>query len=328
MYNEELKVRFFSEYPEATAKVYRASLMQIDDSEEFYRKDVFNFSFEQLDNAFKSIQAKTLSAVRRIVSPVLEYIRWANSEGFVPTKIGITDLFMGEKLNDYVWKQAQQSSYIRREEMYGLCEFLANAVDKTVLVLAYEGINGRENFEMLNLKFSDIDFSSKTIRVTNIDGEVRDVFIEDQETLDILKEARRESSYLLGNGDSPRSKRKEFDLVDTPYVIRKINRRRDAYDNEVVTIGFLLGKVTRIFKGKKDRATGDYTEEPYLSDCEFLNLTTLSKSGFFDYCMRLEEIKGELSTLDYEKACIRYGINRGNLQSYKRQYLDWKQSAR
>ena len=325
MYNAELKNRFLETYSDKTSKTYKDSLMQISESEEARGKDIFSFNYEQLDNAFKSIRTKTLSGARRIISPVLEYIRWANQNGFVKSKIDITNLFMGDKLKNYVWKHAQDNSYIGREEVYELCEYLANDVDKAVLILAFEGIDGREHFDMLNLKYTDINFATGKVKVVNINGEIREVIIEHQQSLDILKASEQQVSYMLSNGDSPNSRKKEYDLVDTPYVVRKIERKNDSGENdEVATVGFLLAKVTRFFKGKRNITTGELVEEPFLSDCEFLNLTNLFKSGYFDYCMTMEKEYGELQTGHFRDACLRFGVNPKNLQSYKAQYLDWK----
>lgn len=325
MYNEELKNRFLEQYPLKTAETYKDSLMQIEESEVFYDRDVFNFTYEQLDNAFKGMKAKTLSGVRRIVSPILEYIRFANQEGFIKSKIDITNLFMGDKLNDYIWSHANRHSYIFREELYGLCEFLVNGVDKAILVLAFEGIDGREHFEMLNLKYTDVNFATGEIRVCNIEGEIREIIIKDQRSLDILKESQLQDTYIYGNGEPVQSKIKEAELSDTPYVVRKIDKvNRGNSNSDVAGTGLLLSKTTRFFKGKRDKNTGEYINEPYLSDSEFLNLNNIFKSGFFDYCMGLEKERGELKTEDYKNACLRYGINPKNLQSYKKQYLDWK----
>lgn len=326
MYNSELKNRFLEQYAPETARVYKDSLSKIEESEEFYEKDIFNFTYEQLDNAFKGISAKTLSGVRRIVSPVLEYIRWANKNGFIKSKIDITDLFSGEKLKSYIWKYANNNSYIFREELYDMCEHLENDVDKALLVIVFEGIKGKEHGEMLNLKYPDIDFTTGKTRVVSIDGEVRFITITDKRSLDILEASRQQTIYKINNGVFSKSKREEFELADTPYVIRKMRRNLTQIgydDDEKSTIGFILAKVTRIFKGKRD-ANGKIIGEPFLLDAQFLNLNTIYKSGFFDFCKTMESKKGNLVTFDYYNACVRYGINPQLLQDYKSQYLNWK----
>ncbi|WP_027399040.1 phage lytic cycle repressor MrpR family protein [Anaerovorax odorimutans] len=324
MYNESLKNRFLNIYSDDTAKIYKYSLLQISESEEFYKKDIFDFNYDQLDNAFKSIRSKTMSGVRRNVSPILEYIRWANKNGFVKSKIDITNLFMGDKLKDYVWKHAHINSYIYREEMYVICEQLINPIDRAIIVLAFEGIDGKGHFEMINLKYSDIDFQTGKVHVANEKGDIREIVITYKKSLDILKEAQKQNTYLIGNGEANRSKRTEFELTDTPYIIRKINRPNTSKNNELVSSGFIASKATKFFKGKRDVVTGEFVEIPFVGDCEFLNLQNIFKSGYFDYCMNLENEKGELKTQDYKDICIRFGINPNNIQSYKAQYLDWK----
>jgi len=328
MYNATLKERFLKTYPEDTAMVYRNSLIQIDEAEQNHDCDCFNFSVDELDAAFKTIRSRSLGGVRTIVSPVLEYIRWANQQGFVKSKIDITPLFNGEKLKEYIWDYASKNRYIYREELYAICDNLINFVDKSILVLVFEGVLGKDYHELTNLKFSDIDFGTGEMILTDVDGVVREVTIAHQKSLDILKECKYETTYLIGNGDVDlKCRMKEFDLLETPYVIRKIERCAKGDEMSPVSNGFLLQKIIRFFRGKVDN-NGFVIKEPFISDAVFLSLKSIYTSGFFDCCMELEKQKGgTLETEDYKKACIRYGINLSSLQTYKGRYLDWKDSA-
>jgi len=325
MYNQELKERFLLSYPKRSAEIYRDSLTKISKIEEKYQKDVFSFSSEELNNCFDDFKSKTLAGIRRLVTPVKQYIKWANANGFIENKFDFTDLFTDDVLEQYVWKYANQKSYVSRDEIFDFCEGLVNFTDQCILILPLEGIKGEESFEMTHLKFSDIDFSTGRTKVTNIKNQTREFIIEDKRSLDILFAAKNQETYIINNGMENNSKVKEFEIEDSPYVIRKMIRSNNSNgEGEPVTPNYVLSKAVRFFKGTKKPFSNEVTEEPFILGAEFLNITNIFKSGFFDYCMKLEKERGELETKDYEEVCMRYGVDTKLAYSYKKQYLTWK----
>mgnify|MGYP000846721635 CR=1 FL=1 len=327
MYNAELKNRFLEQYSNVkTRKTYSDSLSQINDMEELYDKDVFLFTYEELHEALNGIRTKTSSGAGRIISPIMKYIDFANEEGYVPSKITYTKLFKGKKLEEYISSYALNNSYIVRDELYDICSYLTNDMDKSILVMAFEGIDGREHFEMRNLKKQDINFSTGEVEVTNIDGEIRKITIEDKRSLDILEDTIKETEYKFSNG-AELLRAKDDILENTPYLLRRVESKlsNTEIEDERVTSNFLSCKVTVFFKGKKVKKN-IIADPPYVPNYQFLNITNVFKSGFFDYCTQLEQKKGiKLETKDYKTACERYGINPNNIPSYKKQYLDWKE---
>lgn len=328
MYNEKLKEQFLLNYPKRSAATYRVSLEKISELEELYGKDVFNFSSEELNSCFDNFKSKTLAGIRLLVSPVKQYINFANMEGYVTSKIDLSDLFTDNILEQYVWTYANERSYVLRDDIYAFCSRLINPVDQVIPILPFEGIKGEEAFEMINLKFTDIDFGTGETKVRNIKGETREIIISDQRTLDILMAAKQQETYIINNGMENSSKIKEFELDDNPYVIRKMIRGNgDQGTGDPVTFNYVLSKVVRFFKGTRKPFTNEVMDEPFLSDGEFLNLTNIFKSGFFDYCLQLEKERGELNVKDYEEVCVRFGVKTGLVYSYKKQYLAWKKQV-
>lgn len=327
MYNEQLKNRFLEQYSNVkTRKTYSDSLSQINDMEELYNKDIFLFTYEELNEALSGIRTKTSSGAGRIISPIMKYIDFANEEGYVPSKITYTKLFKGEKLEEYISSYALNNSYIKREQLYDICSYLENDMDKAILVMAFEGIDGREHFEMRNLKKQDINLSTGEVEVTNIDGEIRKFVIEDKRSLDILGDTINQTEYKFSNGVELLRAKDDF-LENTPYLLRRTESRNmnTEIDDKRVTPNYLSCKVTTFFKGKKVKKNVNDIP-PYIPNYQFLNITNIFKSGFFDYCTQLEQKKGiKLETKDYQTACERYGINPNNIPSYKKQYLDWKE---
>lgn len=320
-YNKELKERFLENYNKETAKTYRFDLVRISDAENRKGKDCFNFTYEELDDAFKALECKTLASARSSVAAISEYIAWANQKGFVKTKIDISELINGDKIKDYVWKHAQEESLINRDRLHAICDSLVNPIDAAIPALFFEGV---EHTEIIYLKKRDIDFDSGKISLT--DG--REIIINDKIILNILKEASKQTEYTPNNGDiTEKTKRARIHLCDTPYLIRTIQRREivhESYDeaNNVREL-FISSKAVKFFKGVIDK-DGNMTKQPFVSDAYFLNFNNIFKSGYCDYCFELEKEKGELTTDDFKRTCVRFGMKEDRWQAYKENYFEWK----
>jgi hypothetical protein len=330
LFNSQLKEEFLKLYPENTARTYAYDLAKISESERFYNKDIFNFTYEQLEDALKSLQAKSYGSISRMISTISQYYFWANNKGLVSTKIDYSDLFFEDKISSYVWTHAIKHAYVSREEMYDICDKFVNAIDRATAILPFEGIKGEELSEMINLKYSDINFNTGETILTDLHGNTRQIIITNKRTFDILKEAQSQDVYLKKNGNAI-GKTTTSVIIDSPYVIKKtINLNPDNLkgteysEDEKVTAGYLEAKFTRFFKDKYN-SRGQVINEAFIN-LPFLNINNIFKSGFFEFCHNLEIEKGVLSTNDYLSICQRYGIKTDRWATYKFQYIKWKQN--
>jgi site-specific recombinase XerD len=333
MYNQTLKKRFVANYNDRTAKTYLADLTRMSVAEERNNKDMFNFSIEQIDEALKGIQFKKKSSIERTVSTCRMYSEWANQNGFVPAKINLWEIFTTEKLDQYIWHYALKNSFITREELFAeIISEIVNPVDYIPILLVFEGIYGQKMEEVLNLKYSDIDFNTGRLRLTRDDGSLRDITIEDERVLNLLEDAESDLVYYKNNGISD-SIIAEATIIKTPYVIRRTTRKGITGSNvatviesdEQVNYASLSARFYKVFRGYRN-TDPEKNREPFVDGYSFLNATNVFKSGYFDYCKRMEaKIGRELVTEDYEKACIRYGLSPSLAISYKLQYLNYKE---
>jgi len=331
MYNKELKDRFVKAYDVTTMKTYLSDLKRISETEEYFKKDLFNFTYEQIDESLKGIQFKKQSSVERAVSTYRRYASWANQNGFVPSKTNLWELYTSDKLSDYVWQEALQNSFITREQLFDIIKQVSNPVDYMPILLTFEGIYGKTMSEMINLKYSDINFETGIVKLVNNDGEYRSILIEDKRTLDLIKDADKELYYLKDNGMAE-GILSEASVIHTPYVIRKVTSKNPKtntqdgifYGNEKIGIMTIEARFSRIFRGLRNPKP-EKCKAPYVTGLSFLNATNVFKSGYFDYCLKLEQRKEEeLNTEDYEKACVKFGIRPVLATIYKKQYLGWK----
>jgi integrase len=346
MYNEKTKLRYLSHYEIDTAKTYMYDLARIKDSEEFYGKDIFNFTFAQLDDTFRSLQARSFGSINRMASTIGQYIEWAVNSGLVANKIDVADYFTSENLMNYVSKNAITGSICTREEMYSFCDALINAIDRAPIVCAFEGIKGQDLTEMINLRYNDINRKTGEVRLTAVftdtiklpDGKkeikktVRNRTITiPQESIDILIESYEQDVYYKKNGNAI-SRVQTSSIIPSDYIIKKTkNQNPDGHsagegDGEEVTAGYIQAKITRIFKNQVSK-NGLVTDEAFITTAPYMNLNNLFKSGVFSMLAEMEEKKEVLSKEDYVDVCIRYGMREERWASYKSAYLKYKQLA-
>jgi integrase len=338
MYNKDLKLRFVSEYDAKTGKTYLSDLVRISSAENYFKKDMFNFSLEQIDEALKGIKFKKESSIVRSVSTYRQYAAWANQNGFVPSKTNLWELLTKDKLNEYVWDYAYKNSFITRDQLYEVISKLVNSVDYLPILLAFEGVYGKQMSEIRNLKYDDINFSNGLVRLTDDDGSKRTIKIEDKRTLEILQMAKNQTTYQKNNGKSDGG----FLLgtarvIVTPYVVRKmttkeikkdINLDDVYYGDEPVGLMAVEARFSRIFRGNRN-PNPDKHKDPFVEGYTFLNATNIFKSGYMDYCSKREAEKGEgLNMKDFENACIRFGLSPNLSSPYKQQYLEWKEKVK
>jgi hypothetical protein len=310
MYNLPLKQEFLNEYGKDTARTYRNDLEKISEVENFYGKDVFLFSYDQYDNAFKSLNYKTENSIRRAVSVIKKYSAFANQKGLNTSKIDISILFEGEKLRDYMSENILDKSTVTRDEMYNICDQLFNPIDRAIVVLPFECIVGKEGYDILNLKYQDVNFDTGHVQLKD-----RSTIIKDRRTLDILEEAHNQSTYYLNNGNA-QGKITEAEIYESDYFVKKVSKKRNGEQDdgdEIGTRGLLEQKITRIFKGVEGRM------QPYVSDVEYLNMTNLFRSGYFDKCKVMTETKRSktLDTNDHIYLCKECGISPKLASNYK-----------
>ena len=316
MYNKKFKDSFLSEYPKRTAGTYIYDLKRVSQREEMLDKNVYDFTYEEMDDMFKSMHYKTLASARRSVSTVSEYVDFANRNGKISSKIDISQLFRKDKLKEYVWKYAYLESFVTRDEMYEMTDMLYNYSDKLPIILSFEGIKGEELIDMINLKFSDINFKTGECKLIT---DKPSVIIKDRRSLDLIQESKNESEYHFKNGEAT-GRVRVAELMDTDYVLKKTTRPNSNNEVEIVTVGFLEAKMTRIFKGMGE-------QEPFIPGKDFVNLTSLFKSGIFDKVREVEKSLKltKIGGLDFIEIVKTRGLDERSAYRYKTEYDNYKE---
>lgn len=119
---------------------------------------------------------------------------------------------------DLVNKDIYYSRIITKEELYSNIHHVVNSCDRLLLLLIFAGIKGEGNWELINLRKSDIDFKNHIIHVKGRDVKMDNVIERE------LRMALSMNVYYMSNGEGD-IRKITVDLVDSEYVFRPIEEK-------------------------------------------------------------------------------------------------------
>lgn len=296
LYNEEIKLRFLERYPKNTARVYHRVLSKCAPSEQFYNKDVCNFTIDEYTWLLKDLNAKSSNSIKTQNSAIKTYIDFANYVKFSdPNKLvlNVATMFKSKQLLQFVRADARERKYLDSEELDEFVEFCANEQDSALIQALREGIKGLEGDELINLKPEHINAERKEIQLFGENGN-RVITVRDNRTIELLMAAYNQEIYLRKNGESTNKNSPHYYLPNTPYIFKPTGRDRVEPANYQIL-------------RRRLKSVAKWYGNP------FLTITNILKAGAIEYTQQMMAEKqisaSELTTTDYEKICIRYGIN-------------------
>lgn len=161
-YNDKIKEDFIKEYSngiELTEKLARGIFNITEKFETLADKDVCNFTRPEIDNFYRSIRAQSKERVA-VTNSVLKYYKeWcmARNDNFCYDTINYFDTFTMDNFKNYVSRVVLENKFIGYEKLQSYVNELNNPCDQLLLVLLYNGIKGKQLFEIINLHVNQID---------------------------------------------------------------------------------------------------------------------------------------------------------------------------
>jgi integrase len=305
MYNPDLKEDFLSMYKENTRKSTRYVFSHSYYLEDKYQKDLKDFAKNELDELLIRLTKKTTSMnnFNRYFSVIKKYIQWAIDNGYKKSGSNLMSDFNKKDYQVYIDK----SKFISEQKLIEIEEILKNYQDKVVLRLIFEGVNGENVSELVNLKIQDVDSKNKKLRLCDDKGRERFIQVSDR-CLSLIKKAHAEKIYYPRNGNkqSKRGKNK-LELMQTDHIIK--NTLNGKIQNPVSkdTIYRRIGIIKEIL--------------------EFPDLTVknIRDSGMIKMAVDLYKRDGELTTTHLEEIAEHFGFNtsvNNGIKGYNTDYLE------
>jgi integrase len=272
LYNQDLKNRFLSLYPEKTRRFYKYVLVKAYETERTMKKDIYDFSEQELEILLFQYNNKSVQSIQSTICVLKQYIDFCINKnyGFQLKNHLDTSKRYGD-LQKYIDLKSQQ--YITKEDLEDIVGLCVNAQDSVIFSLLFDGIKGENSEEIVNLQIKDCNFKNNTLTLTKNNGETRSLVASDL-TMALIQEAMNETEYIKNNGvESPDMKVKTYKVDSTPYVVRisareslgsinpvniiaRINRIKMWYGNPFLTVTniWLSGMLNELKKSKQENS--------------------------------------------------------------------------
>lgn len=290
LYNRQLKEEFLQQYRESTADSYESVLSQCYNTEQFFNKDVCQFTQEEYASLLYNFEAKSLTSLTTKNSILKKYIDFCIPRGYVPSQTNIARNFDRETLRQFIRKDALKYKFISSKELDDVIEKCINAQDAVIFQLLREGVRGEGSEELINLTINDVD-EENNILILRSDNNVREHKVSNK-TIELIKEAHKQKYYYPKNGETENEKVKRYYLSDSPYIIKMTGKKR-------------MGRASRQIVQRRVKFIAEWWGNPFLTPS---NVWT---SGQIEYAKQIKTKKGvdKLEPDDYREICRRFGLS-------------------
>lgn len=230
MYKQNIKEKFLLQFDNLdTRKVYETVFKKSEQIENKYNTDIMNFDINMLDKFIADyIKPKTKQSARTYCNILSSYIQWSIKNNL--SKIKENPLENGQSYFEKFVKN-QNSLYITKDEIDAIIFSLINAQDSFIIKALFEGIQGKQLSELVNLTIQDIIKAENENGIVFLyDGnKVRYIKI-DKETITLAKIAHKESKYYKKNGevDLSHNVKETLDLTDSNYILKPTNTNNNS----------------------------------------------------------------------------------------------------
>ncbi|MCM3161021.1 site-specific integrase [Metabacillus litoralis] len=292
IFNEELKLKFLSEYEsEKTRSIYNYLFLKSGDLEDVMNIDLSQFNLKQIEKLLKEIKPLTINVARSNGRIISAYINWAVKVGIRNNPNPLKEVG-NEWFDQFVDKESKL--YLSSEDIDGLEKQLVNAQDAVILYLIFEGVFGEALSELLNLSINDIDFDNNVLFLQDDFSNKRELKVTSQ-CIRIIRQAMSEKEYHGRNGEGRTVK-----LVDNEFIIRSADTRSTS-----------PGKANRHLVYRRITTVSEHFDYPYLT------AKSIQKSGMIKMGRDLFIKHGTLGKDQLYEIAKRFNVNTIKVKEYE-----------
>ena len=224
MYNENIKRRYIQE-KESTTNTPKGYLeRQFNKSENFEQrleKDISNFTVYEIEDFYKTLNIKTVESLTVLNSHLSLYTQWCLQQNLVLDCQNHFAEIVNSSLVNYINTFALKKSIITREELYSWLDELINPSDAFIMLALFEGLEGENYCELVNLKMSDFDIENNKVHLCT----GRELTVSSK-LIALAKESNEKMEYISPNIG------REFPFINEDLIIKNYPNCRsdDAYN--------------------------------------------------------------------------------------------------
>ncbi|MCM3572516.1 HNH endonuclease [Mesobacillus subterraneus] len=272
MFHEPLKKQFI----EYKGKTYLARLNALFRKsytiESKLNKDLYDFDLEEIKQIFLLLNKKTVQDTYRDIKYYLDFCK---QQGLIKTNI--IAAFSPHYFEGLI---ASKRFRINEKDFNNYVEKCVNVQDRLILQLLFEGVWGRKNSELLNLKKSDVSYNDNSLNLKCDTNGYRTITVSDK-CIELIKLSIKETVFFHKNGNSSSGSQIES-YCDNEYVIRSL-KRKVTDETKRAESGFIISR----FVSFKEWLHPDFTPQ------------AVFKSGMIKYAVDISKKQG-ISISDFE----------------------------
>lgn len=177
-------------------------------------KLINEYNYEELIVFLKTLGSSSKESLVSYMNMIKRFFLFCVNQGKMDDSIDFTRTIDYKTLERCVDKRKNKHRYITEKAFKEVVNGLVNDVDKALLMLIFEGVAGKENSEIINLKKEDIDFDNNILNIYLEDNTVKQVSISD-ELASILERVVETEIMYYGN-----DYKRVDTLIGSEYVFR------------------------------------------------------------------------------------------------------------
>lgn len=198
--------------------------------EHVFKKDLYDFTKDEIKNALKAFNAKTYNSITSKYSLIKKYIKYAEEMKIKRCVMNFS--IKADEIRNLICDEDLKNRYCTRNELKEvLSEKLINSSDKAIFILLFEGVMGKAYSELLTLKTHQIDLNNKIINLKN------KIINISNYTKDILLQTINEDVYYKYIGDICNTNESYTLDTTSPYLIRLRPKRNQPYAQPMKVAG-------------------------------------------------------------------------------------------
>ncbi|PHA03012.1 hypothetical protein COE51_01325 [Bacillus pseudomycoides] len=294
LYNETIKEEYLSTLPENTAKIYRYAFYRSFDHEDMLKKDLYDFTTEEVIDVIKSANHSTLNSIKLTFNVFENYIDWA-----AKYRVSNINPLSSVNLNELkAYLDTSKKLFLSEDELIELENQMVNAQDKICFRLIFEGALGHKNSELINLT-SNCVIGNKLKLKDDKRGE-REITVSDR-CLELIEAALNEEEYYTKNGTSE-TRRGAFEVISGDHVIRSTKTGRVNAEGGKADTHAIYRRMTTIKE---------------LFNLPYLNPKNVRSSGMIKMAKDLYERHGKLENEQLSEIAEHFGVQKVVMNGYE-----------